>query len=72
MVRMRGIKLAKFQVRFVKENCMGCGNCEIVCPENWQLVGGYSRPLKTELGEVGCNERAATECPESCIEIVEH
>lgn len=50
---------------------MGCGNCFEVCPSNWALKGGISRPLKTEITELGCNERAAIECPESCIEIVE-
>lgn len=66
-----GSKLAKFRIKFLEECCMGCGNCQEVCPDNWALKGGLSHPLKTELDNIACNRQAAEECPESCIEILE-
>lgn len=63
--------LAKFKITFFENRCVGCGNCQEVCPDNWALKGGVSHPLKTELDDVGCNRQAAEECPESCIEILE-
>lgn len=68
---IEGSQLAKYKVVFHEKNCMGCGNCEQVCPDNWALKGGVSHPLKTELDDVRCNRQAAEECPESCIEILE-
>ena len=68
---MWGSKMVNFRVAFLEKNCMGCGNCEKICPDNWVLKDGISRPLKTELDEVGCNRKAADECPEYCIEILE-
>ena len=63
--------MAKYQIRFNRDKCVGCGNCQEVCPENWMLKDGISVALKWELDNVSCNIQAAEECPESCIEILE-
>ena len=51
--------------------CIGCGACAAICPDNWELEGGKSHPIKTELEDIGCNKEAADSCPVQCIEIIE-
>ena len=55
-----------------REKCIGCGSCAAVCPDNWELADdGKAKPKKTELEEVGCNEKAAQVCPVQCIKVEE-
>ncbi|MCX6712038.1 MAG: ferredoxin [Candidatus Woesearchaeota archaeon] len=51
--------------------CIGCGACVVVCPDNWVMdKDKKSKPKKTKLNEVGCNEEAASVCPVQCITII--
>ena len=59
-----------FKIIHDKEKCIGCGTCAAVCPDNWQMVGAKSKPIKTEVEELGCNEAAAKQCPVQAIKIV--
>jgi ferredoxin len=53
-----------------RDSCIGCGACASACPVNWEIADdGKSRPKKTELDELGCNQEAADECPVQCIHI---
>jgi ferredoxin len=54
-----------------REKCIGCGACVAVCSENWEMDGDKSKPLKTELDEIGCNKEAENSCPVNCIHIKE-
>jgi len=41
-----------------------------VCPENWEMAkDGKSKPKKTELNDIGCNQKAADGCPVDVISI---
>ena len=51
--------------------CIGCGACAAICPDNWEMEGGKSKPTKTNLEDVGCNEDAADACPVQCITVEE-
>ncbi|RLG21987.1 ferredoxin [Candidatus Micrarchaeota archaeon] len=51
--------------------CIGCGACVAICPDNWEMEGGKSRPIKTEVEDIGCNKEAADACPVQCIHIEE-
>ena len=57
-----GVKIEQDQ-----EKCVGCGTCVQVCPDNWEMIetddGPKSKPKKTELDDVGCNQDAADSCP---------
>jgi len=63
--------MAKYRIIFHEDRCIGCGACQAVCPENWELHGDKSRPKKLELEELSCNEEAKNVCPTGAIEIVE-
>jgi ferredoxin len=63
--------MAKIKITIDREKCIGCGSCVAVCPSNWEITDdGKSKPKKTELNEVGCNEKAAQVCPVQCIKII--
>jgi ferredoxin len=51
-----------------EEECIGCGNCEDVCPEVFKLDRDRekSEVIKPE-GGVECIEDAMEACPVSCI-----
>lgn len=62
--------MAKIKIIHRIEDCIGCGACAAICPENWELKGDKAHPKQTELDEIGNNQEAADSCPTSCIEIV--
>ena len=62
--------MAKIKITFDREKCIGCGSCVAVCPGNWEIKDdGKSKPKKTELDDVGCNDKAAQVCPVQSIKI---
>jgi ferredoxin len=65
--------MAKYVIEFDVDACIGCGACVGVCPENWELKGDKSRPLKTKIDEkeLECNRKAEEICPVRCIKVVE-
>ncbi|MFA5141850.1 MAG: ferredoxin [Candidatus Woesearchaeota archaeon] len=62
--------MAKFKITQERNLCIGCGACASVCPENWAMQkDGKSKPKKTEVSAIGCNQTAADGCPVHCIHI---
>lgn len=59
------------------EQCIGCGACTIVCPENWEMgEDNKARPKNGILNSEGnyqhesdnaCNKEAADACPVQVI-----
>ena len=61
--------MGKIKISMEREKCIGCGSCVAVC-DNWELKDdGKAKPKKTELDDLGCNEKAAQVCPVQCIKI---
>ena len=52
-----------------EEECIGCGNCEMICPEVFKLdhAAEKSKVIKPEGGPEDLIEEAMGECPMSCI-----
>jgi len=66
-----GDNIPVFKIKHKRELCVGCGACAAAC-DNWKMDAkdGKSRPKKTELDEIGCNQDAADSCPVQCISII--
>ena len=62
--------MSKIKIKFVRADCIGCGTCVAICPENWKMEEGKAKPIKTELDEIGNNQAAADACPVNCIHII--
>jgi ferredoxin len=58
-----------FKIIHDKKACIGCGACASICPGNWVMEGDKSKPKKTNVKEIGCNQEAADSCPVHCIKI---
>jgi ferredoxin len=62
--------MAKFKITHERDVCIGCGACVAICPSNWEMASdGKSKPKKTDLDDIGCNQEAADSCPVQCIHI---
>jgi len=64
--------MAKFKIELKREECIGCGSCEAVCPENWELKDdGKSMYKKAVISEkeYDCNKQAEEICPVKVIKI---
>ncbi len=60
------------KVEHKRDICIGCGACAAVCPDNWEMADdGKSKCKNPEPDEVGCNQKAAENCPVKCIKVVE-
>ncbi|HOD89962.1 MAG TPA: ferredoxin [archaeon] len=58
-----------FKIIHDKNKCIGCGACITMCPENWKFQGNKAQPIKKEIKEISCNQKAADICPVKCIKI---
>jgi ferredoxin len=59
-----------FKIIHDRDACIGCGACVSICPENWKMGDdGKSKPIKSQIKEIGCNQEAADSCPVQCIHI---
>lgn len=63
--------MAKYKIIFSPEDCLGCGTCTAICPDNWEFdeEAGKSKPKQTELEDLGCNKEAEDSCPMGAIKI---
>ena len=51
-----------------EEECIGCGSCEAICPEVFQLdSSGKAKVIKPTEGSEGLIEAAIADCPVACI-----
>ncbi|MAG19963.1 ferredoxin [archaeon] len=62
-----------FKITIDQEKCIGCGACEAVCSENFELKeinNAFKAFVKKEqVEEESCNKEAQDSCPVNCIKI---
>ncbi|HPX94123.1 MAG TPA: ferredoxin [Candidatus Moranbacteria bacterium] len=51
-----------------KELCIGCGTCESLCPNVFQIKDGKSEVISEECGDCNCQE-VAESCPVNAISV---
>lgn len=64
--------MAKYTVEQEHDQCISCGACVSVCPDNWEMGDDdKSHPKKTDIeeDELDCNKQAAEGCPVQIIHI---
>ncbi len=70
------------KIVFERKKCIGCGSCQALCPQYWEITKDERAHLKDseknpktgneeiEVEEVGCIQEAADSCPVECIYII--
>ena len=64
----------KYEIVHDRDQCIGCGACAAVNPDNWEMAeDGLAKPKKTDITEeeFSANMEAAESCPVNCIHIYE-
>ncbi len=74
--------MAKYKITLDRPECIGCGTCEALCPDFWEMGEDGQTTLKgskqegdsfiLEVDDLGCNMEAAESCPVNCIHIEEN
>lgn len=56
-----------YTIRVDQKKCIGCGACEVVC-DNFKIENdGKAHVKKSNVEELGCNEKAADICGYNAI-----
>ena len=64
--------MASYKIVQKRAECIGCGSCVAVCPNNWVMGSdGKAKPKKTMVSdkELDCNKQAETACPVQIIKV---
>ena len=51
-------------VKINQNECIGCGICQSVCPEGFEVIGGKARVTD---GKADCIQQAIEACPRNAI-----
>lgn len=64
--------MSKYKVIYDEEICIGCQNCVLTCPHNWEKEDDKVKPNKTEINEdeLKINKEAEEACPVEAIKII--
>jgi len=67
--------MKKHKIIHDREKCVGCGYCQMLCPDNWEIYDDdYKAKVKKEIideTEYEKNKEVADGCPAQCIKIEE-
>ncbi|MCK5234637.1 MAG: ferredoxin [Candidatus Aenigmarchaeota archaeon] len=65
--------MVDYKIIFKRDDCIGCGACADVCPDNWEMESGEgkAKPKKVKISEkeYACNKEAEDTCPVDAIGI---
>ncbi len=60
------------KVEVDQDLCIGCGNCEMMCSQCFQLEDGKAQVVRDDCEGVECNlEDVAESCPTDAIKITQ-
>ena len=66
------VNIMSYKISVETEKCIGCGACVALCPDNWEMdENRKAHPKKSEVEDIGCNQKAADGCPIKIIHIKE-
>ncbi|TSC94478.1 MAG: ferredoxin [Parcubacteria group bacterium Licking1014_1] len=66
------------KIKLEREKCIGCGSCQVICPEYFELAEDGKAHIKNsnkadieelEIKKIKCAESALESCPVQCIYI---
>ena len=61
-----------YKISIDRSKCIGCQACATLCSDNWKIDDdGKASPIKTDVKEIGCNQKAADGCPVKIIHVKE-
>lgn len=59
------------KLKIDQEKCIGCGSCQAICPDVFELGEDNKAHLKDEQSDKKCVQEAVEICPTQAIEIKE-
>jgi len=59
-----------YEIKINKDKCIGCGNCEALCPKIFKLKDGKAIVVKSSVEKVDCEKEAKNSCPVDAISVV--
>jgi ferredoxin len=65
--------MAKFKIELDRDECIGCGSCAAICPDNWEVGEDGKASFKHEEiedDEFETNKEAAETCAVNAIHII--
>lgn len=57
------------KIKVDKEKCIGCGLCNEICPETFEMEGDKATVRKPEVSKVTCEKEAEKSCPTEAITV---
>ena len=59
------------KVTIDQEKCIGCGSCQAICPDGFEIADDNKAHLKNNSENVSCLKEGADICPVQAIELEE-
>jgi len=60
-----------WKIEVNKETCIGCGSCEAICPDAFEIKNGKSAVKKAKVAKLTCEKEAKEICPVDAIKVTE-
>lgn len=58
-----------YKIKVDKDKCIGCGACESICPEIFEIKDSKSSPKKPVTEKLTCEKEAEEVCPVKAISV---
>jgi len=58
-----------YKINIDKKKCIGCGSCEAICPQSFEMKDGKAQAKKQKVDKLTCEKDAESSCPTQAITI---